>query len=179
MTITASTNGRDPQAAFAISPVAGGPLAATSISRASQAALTQALNTALGMAERAGLDASSATLLRTTPDEMLGFRSVLELALQHLTAGNAPAATALLQQVLGPAFALDQNQITLDTASNGARNAQIAYQAVAPSGAADPQVLTDPAKLRDWAAAAEQVAVAFDDLVTRLKERADLLSRSQ
>ena len=86
---------------------------------------------------------------------------------------------ALLQQVLGPAFALDQNQITLDTASNGARNAQIAYQAVAPSGAADPQVLTDPAKLRDWAAAAEQVAVAFDDLVTRLKERADLLSRSQ
>ena len=175
---TAPTNGRDTHAAVGMPPVAGGSLTATSISRASQAAVAQALTQALTMAEKAGLDSSAATLLRTAPDEMVGFRNVLELALQHLTAGNAPAATALLQQVLGPAFALDQNQITLDTASNGARNAQIAYQAVAPAGAPDPHTLTDPAKLRDWAAAAEHVAVAFDDLVTRLKERSDLLSRN-
>ena len=179
MTTITSANGREGIAAVAMSPGAGGQLVVTSISRANQAALAQALSAALGMAEQAGLDPSAIALLRTTPDEMTGFRNVMELALQHLTTGNAPAATALLQQVLGPAFALDQNQIALDTAASGARTTLAAYQMAAPSGAADPQVLTDVARLRAWADAAEAAALAFDDLVTRIKERADLLSRNQ
>jgi hypothetical protein len=178
--LTAPANGRELHPAVATSPASdGGQLAVTSISRASQAALAQALTQALEMAETAGLDAAAAGLIRTAPDEIGRLRGVLEIALQHMVAGNAPAATVLLQQVLGPAFALDQNQLVLDTASVGARDAQIAYQAIAPAGAADPHHLTDLVQLRAWAGAAEQVAVAFDDLVTRLKERADLLSRKQ
>jgi len=160
-------------------PAAGATLTATSISRASQAALSQALDQALRLAEQSGLDSSAASLLRATPDEMIGFRAVLELALQNLTAGNAPAATALLQQVLGPAFALDQNQIALESAATTARNAQLSYQAAAPAGDPDPQTLTDVVKLRAWAEAAEQVTMAFDGLVSRLNERAELLLRRQ
>lgn len=153
--------------------------AVTSLSRASQAALTQALTQALDMAQTAGLDDAAAGLIRAAPDEIGRLRNVLELALQHMVSGNAPAATALLQQVLGLAFALDQNQLVLDTASVGAQNTHSAYQAIAPAGAADPQYLTDVARLRAWADTAEQAAVAYDDLAARLKERVDLLSQNQ
>lgn len=173
-------NGHEPHTVVALSAASDGePRTATSISRASQAALAQALEMALELAKTAGLDAAKAELIRTAPDEIGRLRAVLELALQHMVAGNAPATTALLQQVLGPAFALDQNQLALDTASVGARDAHIAYQAIAPAGAADPHRLTDVVQLHAWAGAAEQAAVAYDDLVTRLKERVDLVARNQ
>jgi hypothetical protein len=178
--LTAPANGREPHTVGAISAASdGGQLTAISLSSASQAALAQALEMALELAETAGLDVAKAGLIRTAPDEIGRLRIVLELVLQHMVAGNAPAATVVLQQVLGPAFALDQNQLTLDTASVGARDAQIAYQAIAPAGAADPHYLTDVGQLHAWAGAAEQAAVAYDDLVTRLKERIDLVSRNQ
>ncbi len=178
--LTAPANGREPHMSVAISAVSdGGQRTATSISRASQAVLAQALEMALELAETAGLDAAKAGLIRTAPNEIGRLRTVLELALQHMVAGNAPATTALLQQVLGPAFALDQNQLALDTASIGARDAHIAYQAIAPADAAEPQHLTDVGHLHAWADAAEQAALAYDDLVTRLKERLDLLARNQ
>ena len=178
--LTAPANGREPHTVVAIAAASdGGQLTAISISRASQAALAQALAQALEMAETAGLDVATAGLIRTAPDEIGRLRIVLELALQHMVAGNAPAASVLLQQVLGPAFALDQNQLALDTASVGAQDAHIAYQAIAPAGAAEPHHLTDVGQLHAWAGAAEQAAVAYDDLVTRLKERIDLVSRNQ
>jgi len=178
--LSAPANGHEPHTVVAISAASdGGQGSATSISRASQAALAQTLELALEMAETAGLDAAKAGLIRTAPDEIGRLRTVLELALQHMVAGNAPATTALLQQVLGPAFALDQNQLALDTASVAARDVHMAYQTIAPAGSADPQRLTDVAQLHAWADAAEQAAVAYDDLVMRLKERIDLISRNQ
>ena len=178
--LTAPANGREPHTVVAIAAISdGGQLTATSLSRASQAALAQALAQALELAETAGLDLATAGLMRSAADEIGRLRTILELALQHMVADNAPAATVLLQQVLGPAFALDQNQLALDTASVGARDAHIAYQAIAPAGAADPHHLTDVGQLHAWAGAAEQAALAYDDLVTRLKERIDLISRHQ
>jgi hypothetical protein len=178
--LTAPANGREAHTVVALSAASdGGQLTATSISRASQAVLAQALAQALELAETAGLDAVKAGLIRTAPDEIGRLRTVLELALQHIVAGNAPDATVLLQQVLAPVFALDQNQLALDTASVAARDAHMAYQAIAPAGSADPQRLTDVGQLHAWADAAEQAAVAYDDLVMRLKERVDLISRNQ
>ncbi len=179
-TLTAPADSRAPHMVVAISAASDeGQRTATSISRASQAALAQALEMALDMAETAGLDAATAGLIRTAPDEIGRLRTVLELALQHMVAGNAPSATMVLQQVLGPAFALDHNQLALDTASVEARDAQIAYQAIAPAGAVDSYRLIDVGQLHAWAGAAEQAAMAYDDLVMRLKERVDLVSRNQ
>ena len=173
MTTTATTlNGREQPA---LTTLTSTPPPAVSISRASHAALGQALTQALELAQRNGLDASSAALARGVPAELASFRTVLEQALQHLTTGNAPAATALLQQVLGPAFELDQNQIALETAVASTRTALTSYQSAAPAAAPDPRLLTNPEALRSGSAAAEQVALAFDDLAARALARAELL----
>ncbi|MEP7189068.1 MAG: hypothetical protein ABI901_07765, partial [Roseiflexaceae bacterium] len=96
--LSAPANGHEPHTVVAISATSDEePRTATSISRASQAALAQALEMALELAETAGLDAATAGLIRTAPDEIGRLRTVLELALQHMVAGNAPATTALLQ----------------------------------------------------------------------------------
>src|ERR687883_125732 len=100
MTTMTTTNGNGRDTLLTSPAVPPAP----SISRANHAMVGLVLGQALELAQRHGLDESSIALVRTVPAELAGFRTVLEQAPQHLTTGNAPAATALLQQILGPAF---------------------------------------------------------------------------